>query len=463
MSSRAMSWGGAAALLISGLSLPTVGMPSLASAQYIVPQAPAGYGQSALTPNQRVMLQGIAGGGVSLSSVNGSCRGYAQPNPSHVLMVPPGVQRVRLGALSNIDTTLMVQLPDGRLLCDDDGGEGLNPLLEIPAVPGQWRVWVGSYSSSNSGPYSLDATAYGGAPPPVAPPPSGALFSTADMTMGARPDPLIVNGTFGGPIQASQMSPDCRGWITPQPSHIVNARTGFPNLRFVVRASADTTLVVRYPDGRIACNDDGGGSLNPLVEGPTGPGQIMVWVGSYSSSNTGPYTMGITTIPNLTFEQLGSGGVVVAPPGPVVVQPPPPPPQPTAPVVTARVDMLPRIPVTLIGPGMQPGTVAVWSPRGGPSVDFGIMPLPGGSYRIYANIGGQQSSVIDVPADLARDAVVTITQRPDQRLLVRAERAPNGPDAGQQMLMLVQMLNGAPAIAQQWAGTFSERAPRWSR
>jgi hypothetical protein len=31
------------------------------------------------------------------------------------------------------------------------------------------------------------------------------------------------------------------------------------------------------------------------------------------------------------------------------------------------------------------------------------------------------------------------------------------------MLMLVQMLNGAPALAEQWVGSFSDRLPRWAR
>ncbi|MBN8616796.1 MAG: hypothetical protein J0L92_39800 [Deltaproteobacteria bacterium] len=441
------------------------GLPAAASAQYVVPQAPPSYGQAAISGNQRTSLRGIAGGGVSLSSVNGSCRGYAQPNPSHILSVSPGVQSVRIAGRSGIDTTLMVQMPDGRVMCDDDGGGSLNPLLDLPAVPGQWRIWVGSYSGSNTGPYDLDVMAAGGAPPIVRPggpgPATGALFATVDMSLGARPDPMIVTGTFGGPIQASNMSSDCRGWITGPPSHIVNARTGFPNLRFVVSAQSDTTLVVRYPDGRLGCNDDGGGAANPLVEGPTGPGQIMVWVGSYSSGNSGPYQLGITTIPGIRYDNLGAGTgpIVVAPPPQVVV----PPPQPTLPPVTARVDLLPRIPVTLVGPGMQPGTVAVWSPRGGPSIELGIMQIPGGGYRVYANTGGQQSTVVDVPSQVARDAVVTITQRPDSRLLVRAERAPGAGDPGQQMLMLLQMLNGAPQLAEQWAGTFSDRAPRWSR
>lgn len=455
-SSRARSWGGAVvfALGASSLGIGTV------SAQVVSPQAPPSFGQAALSGNQRVTLRGTAGGGVSLSSVNGSCRGYAQPNPSHVLTVAPGVQMVRLAGTSNTDTTLMVQMPDGRLICDDDGGEGLNPLVEVPAVPGQWRIWVGSYSSSSTGPYNLDVMAVGGGPTQPTPPPGGgtALHSTVDMSMGARPDPMIVAGSFGGPVEASSMGRDCRGWITGPPGHIVNARTAFPNLRFVVNASTDTTLVVRYPDGRVLCNDDGGGSLNPLIEAPTGPGQILVWVGSYGQGRTGTYQLGITTVPGIGPAQLAGAGPGPNP-GSVVVAPP----QQQQPTVTSRVDMIPRIPVTLIGPGMQLGTVAVWNPRGGPAMDIGLSPISGGGYRVYATIGGQQTTVVDVPSQVARDAVVTITQRPDQRLLVRAERAPTAGDAGQQMLMLVQMVNGAATVAEQWSGSFSQRAPRWAR
>jgi hypothetical protein len=449
-SSRAVSWGGPVWVLALGAPLVA---PIGASAQYVSDGMPA-FGRATVLGGQRQVLRGTAGGYVSLASVNGSCRGYSQPNPSHVLTVAPGVASVQLQGRASIDTTLMVQTPDGRILCDDDGGGYPNPRLDLGAMPGDYRVWVGSYSGTTAGPYDLDVMATGGAPPIVVAPPSGALFSTVDMTLGARPDPMVVQGTFGGPVSASNMSPDCRGWITGAPSHIVNARTGFPNLRFVVRAASDTTLVVRYPDGRLACNDDGGGSLNPLVEGPTGPGQIMVWVGAYASGQSGPYQLGVTTVPGIGPEQLGG-----APgPGPVVVAP-----RQVLPPVTARVDLLPRIPVTLVGPGMAPGTVAVWSPSGGPPMDLGVMPIPGGGYRVYANVGGAPSTVVDVPAQVAQDAVVTIVQRPDQRLLVRAERAPNGSDPGEQMLMLVQMLNGAPALAEQWVGTFSDRAPRWAR
>jgi hypothetical protein len=430
-----------------------------AEAQYLAPQAPPTYGSAPLALSRGTALRGIAGGPVALNSVNGNCLGYAQPMPSHVLNVAPGTAQVRIGAVSNVDTTLMVQTPDGRILCDDDGGEGLNPLLEFAASPGQYRVWVGSYSSSATGAYNLDATAIGGAPVGQV---QGALYGAIEMTAGARPDPMIMTGTYGGQVQASNVDGNCRGWITQPPTHIVNARSGFQNLRFVVRADADTTLVIRYPDGRLVCDDDSGGAANPIVEGPTGPGQILVWVGSYSSGGSGPHMLGVTTIPGINYSNLGAPTppppVVIAPPPPVVVTPPPS----GIPTVTARVDLLPRIPVTLIGPGMSPGTVAVWSPRGGAPIEVGLQRTRSG-YVVYSVINGQMQTVAELPSDFVEQSVVTVTQRDAQRVLVRAELAPNGSDPGQQALMLVQMVNGLPAIAEQWIGSFAERAPRWAR
>lgn len=44
------------------------------------------------------------------------------------------------------DTTLLINRPDGTWLCDDDGHEGLNPLVEIPkAAGGLYNIWVGTY------------------------------------------------------------------------------------------------------------------------------------------------------------------------------------------------------------------------------------------------------------------------------------------------------------------------------
>lgn len=296
------TWSG---VVVAGLFAPLVAV-SGASAQ-----VPA-FGQAAIGGGQQIMMQGIAGGPMSLSNVDGSCRGYGPANPSHVIMVQPGTQMLRLAVSSGLDSTLMVQTPDGRIYCDDDGGGSLDAMVQAPVVPGPVRVWVGAYSSSRSGPYTLQVNAMGSGPV-VAP----SVGSVIDMTLGARPDPLIVSGSMGGPLQASSIGSSCSGYISPQPNHIVNARSGFPNLRFVVSGSGDPMLIVRYPDGRVLCNDDGGEGLNPIVEGPTGPGQIQVWVGSWSASGTGnPYQLAVTTNPTVTASNLGGSVAPTPQPGP---------------------------------------------------------------------------------------------------------------------------------------------------
>lgn len=47
---------------------------------------------------------------------------------------------------SEDDTTLLVNLPDGSWVCNDDGFEGRSPLVAIPdAPPGLYDIWVGTY------------------------------------------------------------------------------------------------------------------------------------------------------------------------------------------------------------------------------------------------------------------------------------------------------------------------------
>lgn len=474
-------WAGVVAAAALGSAV--LGSAGAAGAQYLAPGAPPQYGvmqvRSGFRPDPMV-ADGIGGGRVSLSAVNGSCRGYAMEAPSHVVMAQSPMRYLAIMVNSSFDSTLFVQTPDGQIYCNDDT-DGLLPRVEISTGPGPIRIWVGAYSSSGGGPYRLGISeipgvraaqigppgAVGGGgggvvvtPPPVAGVTPGAapLYGNVSVRAGFRPDPALLTGSAGGPLQASVVDSSCRGWITPQPSHLVMAQSGFPNLRFVVSASHDTTLVVQYPDGRFACNDDGGGSLNPLIEGPTGPGPIRVWVGSYSSGRAGPYTLGVTELPGITHAMLGGGGGGGG--GGVVVTPPPPPPRQEV----TMVDLQPRIPVTLFGPGMTEMTMAVWSPRGGPRIELAVTPS-GPSLNVSARIGGSEVPLVSVPAEIARDAIVTVTQRPDQRVLVRAERPPGASDPGAQMLLLVRWDGraSAPEVADQWVGTFRDRAPRWAR
>lgn len=437
--------------LLSLLALTLPVLPAIAHAQYIAPGSSPVYGGATLA-GAPVTLSGTAGGPVELSRVDGSCRGYSQPQPSHTINFSGGPIRITTNASG--DATFMVRLPDGRTLCDDDGGDGFNPLIETVTSAGRIEIWVGSYGGSAVS-YTLMASGAAVAPPPVV---AGGASLFGNITIGpGLPDPAMASGAFGGPISASSISSGCPGHVSATPSHIVTATTYVSGLRFVVNGDADTTLLVQWPDGHFDCNDDGGGYPHPLVTGTTGPGTIRVWVGSYSSGTSGRYTMAVTTNPSISATNM-SGGVVIAPP-------PPPPPGGgvivTPPGGTVRVDLDPRIPVTLYGLGVTP-TVAVWSPRGGPSIEVSSVPR-GSLVTVSVSVDGVVQNVFDVPASLAANSIVTVTERADRRLLVRAERGPSGSDPGETMLWLLSYTRGAVAIAESWAGSASERGPRWSR
>lgn len=140
-------------------------------------------------------------------------------------------------------------------------------------------------------------------PPPGTPPVVGGVTSLAP---GFAPDPMMVSGTAGGPIQASTYGMDCRGTVAMAPNHTFTLTAPFSTLRFSVTASPDTTLVVRSPSGQVFCNDDTNG-FNPEIVNSFPAGQVQVYVGTYSSSETGAaYSMQVSQ----------TGGMFAPPPVP---------------------------------------------------------------------------------------------------------------------------------------------------
>ena len=134
-------------------------------------------------------------------------------------------------------------------------------------------------------------------------------FGVTNLRRGFTPDPRVLRGQMGGPIRANQVNGSCRGHIAPRPSHIIRSNTGFRQLRFVVSAASDATMLVMLPNGQVLCDDDGGEGLNPLIATSSPPGPIRVWVGSYSSGSTGnPYTLGVTELSHVSADDLGQPG-----------------------------------------------------------------------------------------------------------------------------------------------------------
>jgi hypothetical protein len=66
---------------------------------------------------------------------------------------------IQFRVTSASDTTLLIRAPNGQVLCDDDAGGGLNPMVLFPStVPGTYTVWVGTYRPGLRNLYQLSVT-----------------------------------------------------------------------------------------------------------------------------------------------------------------------------------------------------------------------------------------------------------------------------------------------------------------
>ncbi|MBN8552793.1 MAG: peptidase S1 [Caulobacterales bacterium] len=112
---------------------------------------PANYGAvtlySGFTPDP-FTVNVVAGGSIDASSaISSSCRGWISSAPDVELTYQAGGSLpLIISVNSSSDTTLVINGPDARWYCDDDGGEGLNPSLRWGSPPsGTYDIWIGSY------------------------------------------------------------------------------------------------------------------------------------------------------------------------------------------------------------------------------------------------------------------------------------------------------------------------------
>ncbi|MEZ5995251.1 MAG: peptidase S1 [Hyphomonadaceae bacterium] len=94
-----------------------------------------------------------AGGNIdSRAALGNACPGFIANAPDFDLYWTAGSGALPLviSANSATDTTLVVHTPDGRWLCEDDGGfNGFNPGMRIDnPISGLYDIWVGTYSAT---------------------------------------------------------------------------------------------------------------------------------------------------------------------------------------------------------------------------------------------------------------------------------------------------------------------------
>ena len=93
-----------------------------------------------------------SGGSVNVSYIS-SCRGYATQAPDVELQWSGGGSLLRfvfLASDSSVDTTLIINGPDGQWYCNDDTF-GRNPAMDFsPPQSGVYDIWIGSYASGQN-------------------------------------------------------------------------------------------------------------------------------------------------------------------------------------------------------------------------------------------------------------------------------------------------------------------------
>ncbi len=118
------------------------------------------YGTISLTggfqPDPQVISLRSGGNIDSSRAIGSSCRGFIANAPDVRLNFNPGTLPLIISVNSNADTTLVINGPDGRWYCDDDGGNGLNPSVRFNNPRGgRYEIWIGTYGNSSLQPAQL--------------------------------------------------------------------------------------------------------------------------------------------------------------------------------------------------------------------------------------------------------------------------------------------------------------------
>ena len=276
------------AALMAGLSLS--GTAALAQASPDLSGTPV-YGSvklaSGFTPDPHEVTI-LPGGTIDVSHLAASCVGYVGREPDYQVEYDAGSLSLSFRVDGPIDTSLVVNGPNGSWMCDDDSGGNLDPLVTVlEPRSGRYDIWVGTLTSgvADEGENvrllvtELDDVNRTGTAPDLGGTP---VFGSVNLNQGFTPDPHRVEIVSGGSIEASGVSDGCMGKIGQAPDYQVNYRAGASRLTFKALGKGDSTLVINAPNGNWVCDDDSGGNQNPrLTFKAPQSGRYDIWVGDF--------------------------------------------------------------------------------------------------------------------------------------------------------------------------------------
>ena len=139
------------------IALAALALVPAAAAQN--PNATPSYGTVRLHgPPDPYVVRLHSGGRIDAARLGPACSGFIADAPDVRLAYMSGRLPLIISAVSEADTTLVVNAPDGSWHCNDDSRPGsLNPSIRFAApLSGRYEIWVGSRAGPQAHPARLE-------------------------------------------------------------------------------------------------------------------------------------------------------------------------------------------------------------------------------------------------------------------------------------------------------------------
>lgn len=254
------------------------------------------------------------GGDIAASTLSAECSGYVDADPTVAINWSGETEFLEAFFYSDHDPVLVVETPDGDILCNDDANALLlDPVVQIDnPVEGRYSFWVGAQYEGhllpgilvlttspevNIGTFALGELVRREAIPeqPVdlidMQDEAGELLEAiADMDVEAVAltsgmDEVTQEVTAEGAIPAFEAPTNnlsCTGFVADTPDFVFEWDGESEGVRIFFEGDGDATLIVATPESGFICNDDAAGvdTLNPLVDiANPSAGRYSVFVG----------------------------------------------------------------------------------------------------------------------------------------------------------------------------------------
>ena len=144
------------------LAVAALGISGVASAQDVFGDPNSGSIKlEASFPDDPRAIDVTSGGIINAAKAVEGCTGFISDDPDVRLTFSaddsPNARPLFISVRSDEDTTLVINAPDGRYYCNDDGMNGVNPSIIFgPAQSGDYEIWVGSFTEGEYHEAKLD-------------------------------------------------------------------------------------------------------------------------------------------------------------------------------------------------------------------------------------------------------------------------------------------------------------------